>query len=521
MRAAAHDLRSPLAALTARVDATLARDREAGRYRAELREIGTDIARLATLADHLLLLARDASAMTRESVPLRDLAADAVDRARELDPEADVDLVAPQAVTVAGDRVLLGQAIWNLTVNAVRHAPGATVTVTVGDGSGGATVEVRDDGPGVPPDVLARLGEPFYRPDASRSAAGGQSGHGLGLALVRRAAGLHGGSLTLESAPGKGFTATLRLPASPPRCPRQGARVPRNGCYAHGHEFPSRRARRHFPGHRPLSAAGPALERRGPWRRRPRRPLRVGPRGPGQGAHPGGGRADGPARAARPAGSGRVSRVAYVGPTTPELDPWIDERVTDHGTLLSNLEAGVEALAGMGLSPGERVLVATADIPLLTSEQLAQVLAAAPEGAALVYPVVRREDCERAFPGMRRTYARLRDGTFTGGNVFLLDPRLIGQFLPRLREVLAARKAPFKLARLIGPGVLVRLLLGRLTVRELEARVSAILGVPARALITPHAAIGNDVDQEADLGLAEAHLRAVQDGSRPAPPPQS
>ncbi|BDP40327.1 hypothetical protein DAETH_02960 [Deinococcus aetherius] len=220
-------------------------------------------------------------------------------------------------------------------------------------------------------------------------------------------------------------------------------------------------------------------------------------------------------------GSGRVSRVAYVGPTTPELDPWIDERVTDHGTLLSNLEAGVEALAGMGLSPGERVLVATADIPLLTSEQLAQVLAAAPEGAALVYPVVRREDCERAFPGMRRTYARLRDGTFTGGNVFLLDPRLIGQFLPRLREVLAARKAPFKLARLIGPGVLVRLLLGRLTVRELEARVSAILGVPARALITPHAAIGNDVDQEADLGLAEAHLRAVQDGSRPAPPPQS
>ncbi|WP_102127633.1 sensor histidine kinase [Deinococcus planocerae] len=211
VRAAAHDLRSPLAALTARVDATLARDRDPGRYRSELREIGTDLTRLATLADHLLLLARDPSAMGRENVPLRDLAAGAVDRARELDPEADVDLVAPQPVTVAGDRVLLGQAIWNLTVNAVRHAPGATVTVTVADGSGGATVEVRDDGPGVPPDVLARLGEPFYRPDASRSAGG----HGLGLALVRRAAGLHGGTLTLESGPGKGFTATLRLPASP------------------------------------------------------------------------------------------------------------------------------------------------------------------------------------------------------------------------------------------------------------------------------------------------------------------
>ncbi|MEF2279772.1 HAMP domain-containing sensor histidine kinase [Deinococcus sp. YIM 134068] len=209
MRAAAHDLRSPLAALTARVDATLARDREPGRYRSELREIGTDLTRLATLANHLLLLARDASALTRGDVPLRDLAADAVDRARELAPEADVDLLAPQPVSVTGDRVLLGQAIWNLTVNAVGHAPGATVTVTVvGEREGGATVTVRDDGPGVMTDVLARLGEPFYRPDASRSAAG----HGLGLALARRAAELHGGTLTLESAPGAGFTATLRLP---------------------------------------------------------------------------------------------------------------------------------------------------------------------------------------------------------------------------------------------------------------------------------------------------------------------
>ncbi|GAA5513713.1 phosphoenolpyruvate guanylyltransferase [Deinococcus carri] len=212
--------------------------------------------------------------------------------------------------------------------------------------------------------------------------------------------------------------------------------------------------------------------------------------------------------------SGRVSRVAYVGPTLPAMDPLIDERVTDHGTLLSNLEAGVEALAASGLPGGERVLVVTADIPLVTPGHLAEVLDAAPPEAALVYPVVRREDCERAFPGVKRTYARLREGTFTGGNVFLLDPRLIGQFLPRLREVLAARKAPLKLAGLIGPGILLRLVTRRLTVAELEARVSAILGVPARALITPHAAIGTDVDKDADLRLAEAHLPPGVSGSK-------
>lgn len=204
--------------------------------------------------------------------------------------------------------------------------------------------------------------------------------------------------------------------------------------------------------------------------------------------------------------SGRVSRIAYVGPTTPEIDALIDERVTDHGSLLGNLEAGVEALEAGGIREGERVLVVTADIPMLVADEVRDVLDSASVGAALVYPVVRREVCEAAYPGVRRTYARLRGGSFTGGNLFILDPALIGQFLPRLREVLDARKAPLKLAGLIGPGVLLKLLTGRLTVEALEARVSSILGVQARALITPHAAVGTDVDQDEDLALAEAYL---------------
>ena len=204
-------------------------------------------------------------------------------------------------------------------------------------------------------------------------------------------------------------------------------------------------------------------------------------------------------------GSDRVGRVAYVGPTTPDLDPLIDIRVTDHGTLLSNLEAGVEALRDLGLAPGERVLVVTADVPMLRPEEIRDVLDSAPD-AGLVDPVVRREVCEAAYPGVKRTYARLKDGTFTGGNLFLLDPALIGQFLPRLREVLAARKAPLKLAGLIGWDVLLRLLTGRLSIRRLEEKVSGLLGVKARALITPHAAVGTDVDKDEDLTLAEAQL---------------
>lgn len=203
--------------------------------------------------------------------------------------------------------------------------------------------------------------------------------------------------------------------------------------------------------------------------------------------------------------SGMVGQIAYVGPTTPEIDALIDIRVTDRGSLLGNLEAGIAALPQTA-----RVLVATADIPMLTGEQVRDVLQAAPADAALVYPVVRREDCEAAYPGVKRTYAKVRDGTFTGGNLFLLDPALVGQFLPRLKEILAARKAPLKLAAIIGPGILLKLLTGRLTVRDLEEKISATLHVPARALITPHAAIGTDVDKDSDLQLAGQHTQRLE-----------
>ncbi|MFC4454390.1 NTP transferase domain-containing protein [Deinococcus sonorensis] len=203
--------------------------------------------------------------------------------------------------------------------------------------------------------------------------------------------------------------------------------------------------------------------------------------------------------------SGRVAQVAYVGPVPDGQDAGVDLRLTDHGSLLANLEGGARALAEHSGTP--HMLVVTADIPLITAQMVQDVLDSAPD-AGLVYPIVRREVCEAAYPGVKRTYARLQDGTFTGGNLFLLDARLISRVLPRLREVLATRKQPLKLASLIGYGVLLRLLLGQLSIQQLETRVSALLEVPARALITEHAAIGTDVDKDGDLELVTRVLSA-------------
>jgi len=196
---------------------------------------------------------------------------------------------------------------------------------------------------------------------------------------------------------------------------------------------------------------------------------------------------------------GGVRRIAFVGPEEP-LDPEPDLRLSDTGDLLGNVEAGLRALG-----EDRPVLVATADVPLLTAQAVRFFLENAPR-AALVYPIVPKEKVEARFPGMKRTYARLREGTFTGGNLVVLDPALFKKALPLARKVVQNRKNPLALAGLFGLGTILKLLLGRLSVAELEARGEKILGVPVRAMVVPYPEIGVDVDKPEDVEMIEREL---------------
>lgn len=199
--------------------------------------------------------------------------------------------------------------------------------------------------------------------------------------------------------------------------------------------------------------------------------------------------------------SGKISSVTYLGPTALEMSSLIDTPLESRGTLLENLEYGLDHLPSSG-----RVLVLTADIPLLTGAELRSVLEGVPQ-SDIVYPIVRREDCEGVFPGVKRTYAKLKDGTFTGGNLFLLESSAKLRFLPRLKKVLENRKNVLALASLFGPLTALKLAAGRLEIAELERTVARILGVSASAFVTQHASVGVDVDKEEDLTLLERILK--------------
>lgn len=164
--------------------------------------------------------------------------------------------------------------------------------------------------------------------------------------------------------------------------------------------------------------------------------------------------------------------------------------------LMSNVRLGLEQ------TRSESVLFVTVDVPFLTSEAVSQFLReSAQSGAAIAYAVVPVEVCQREFPQMKRTAVRLKEGALTGGNLFWVRREIALQQLPRLRALYDARKQPARLASQIGLGLLLRFFLaqavsaGLLSVRAIEARVGRLVGAPVKAIFSPHASVGTDIDR--------------------------
>ncbi len=156
---------------------------------------------------------------------------------------------------------------------------------------------------------------------------------------------------------------------------------------------------------------------------------------------------------------------------------------------------------------GDAVLVAGGDMPLLSSEAVAALAAAGQRGAVdLVYPIVARSLIEQRFAGSRRTYLRLRDGVYTGGNVFWLRRDwLLGQG-PLLRELFEQRKDVLAMARRFGLLFFLRVLTGWASLRYLEHHLGHVVGGRLCAAVLPYPEIAADLDKVADLETFAAHL---------------
>ena len=202
--------------------------------------------------------------------------------------------------------------------------------------------------------------------------------------------------------------------------------------------------------------------------------------------------------------SDAISRVYVVGECRAD---GIDEVMSPTDSFLGNLLAGVSRARENGT---DYVLVATSDIPLITPEGIRDFVTRAAEiGADFCYPIIPREVCIAKYPEMRRTYLKLKEGVFTGGNMVFVSAGFIMDNSEIIAQAYDARKKILRLAGMIGWGTLLRVLIAQFVspsavdLRTLERTVSRLLSGSVRAVVTSYAEIGEDVDKPEDLAIVE------------------
>jgi len=216
---ASHELRGPLTALRGEVEVALRRERNPEEYRRVLRSNLQEVDRLTRLAEDLLTLARSDAGVMQPRLQVTDLAEPAEQvvgrlRARAAEKQIDLRLRASPATRAVVDPGLIEQLLWNLVENAIKFTPrGGRVEVEVGRSDAHIVLEVRDSGPGLREEDLARVFERFYRADAARTHADDATGTGLGLSIVQAVAEVHGGEAWALNAPSGGALFRVTLPA--------------------------------------------------------------------------------------------------------------------------------------------------------------------------------------------------------------------------------------------------------------------------------------------------------------------
>jgi molybdopterin-guanine dinucleotide biosynthesis protein A len=201
-----------------------------------------------------------------------------------------------------------------------------------------------------------------------------------------------------------------------------------------------------------------------------------------------------------------VNRVAVVGPKAQLKNIYTDNSriiLAEAGdSVINSLLKGIEAL-----KPNNHILVVTGDIPLLSGDAVDSFVAkCTDQNVDMYYPVVTKEINEERYPQVKRTYIRLKEGIFTGGNIFLVNPFKVERCAEKGNELISIRKSPLALSKQIGLLFILRFLLRQLSLKEVELQFSKLLGIRGKAVIIDFPEIGIDVDKPSDLELVRKVL---------------
>lgn len=197
-----------------------------------------------------------------------------------------------------------------------------------------------------------------------------------------------------------------------------------------------------------------------------------------------------------------IERILVVAPPSSHGDAALtlaDECRADGTRIRESLRSGLRDLA-----PSALALISTSDLPLLTPAAVSDFIARATDaGGDIGYGCVEQRVHLAAFPQVPHTWARLREGTYCGGGLVTIRPRVLPALEQFIEALGAARKKPWRLASLFGVRVLAKYALGRLTITDAEERARQLLGAPVRAVPSPYAETAVNVDRVTDVALAQ------------------
>jgi heavy metal sensor kinase len=220
---ASHELKTPLTVLRSGIERAVTHPRTAPEVLEVLDETLAEVNRMAEMVDSLLMLARadeGRAPLHLEPLDLRELLGEVAETAGILGEQAEVQVkvrIPTEPVILDADHARIRQLLMNLLTNAIKYTPaGESVEIesTVRDGE--ITVSVRDTGIGIAPGDLPHIFDRFWRADQARSRTGQRPGVGLGLAISKWIAEAHGGTISVQSRPGRGTTFLVKLPMAAP-----------------------------------------------------------------------------------------------------------------------------------------------------------------------------------------------------------------------------------------------------------------------------------------------------------------
>ncbi|MCD6288996.1 MAG: nucleotidyltransferase family protein [Anaerolineae bacterium] len=208
--------------------------------------------------------------------------------------------------------------------------------------------------------------------------------------------------------------------------------------------------------------------------------------------------------------SGVVDRIVVVG-IEPDLQVDLGANVVhlpNRPDPLENIVQGVDYLTGQDPDMDYAVL-ASGDVPLLRPKTVRWFVDVCLQGDYdFYYPIVQDQVMESQFPGAGRSYLRIREGRFCGGDLSLFRMSVLQANLELIRRLFAERKRPLRQAKMFGWKTLLKVALGQLTISEGEAVIGRLLNCRVRAVVAPHADLAMDVDKPHQLDMVRKLLAA-------------